>query len=114
MLGGMFSALVYKELTGAPVWLADGLRVATFVVCVLLILIIMESLAGRPVGDRPGWFKLVLWGQLIWSVRIILAGLDRWGKPMWLGGTPVSLVIGVLWLGGWAWRYWPSRPWRRR
>jgi hypothetical protein len=107
---GVLAAFIYKELPGVPLWLANGLRLLQLVLGFLIVLILLQALNGRPAWPRPPWLRVVLFGQTVFALRVILSGVERWGKPLWFGGPVITIVIELTVLVAW-WMRW--REWRR-
>lgn len=100
------AAFIFREIDWLPQWMADAARVAQLVLACVLILVILYSISGKPGGRRPTWL-IVGWlvpGE-IWSWRVLLSGVERWGEPLWYGGTPVTLTMQALVLAGWYLRW---------
>lgn len=86
------TALVFRELN-APLWLVHVVRVVELALTVVLILVVIESISGRPMLHRPPWLRWLLLGLLIWLLREVFAQKERWDAPLWLGGTPTTIAI---------------------
>lgn len=106
----MIASLIYKELTGLPLWFANGVRVIQLILGFAIVLILLEALNGVPAWPRPPWLLLLLAGQTLFALRIILSGVERWNRPLWLGGPVITILIELSILVAWFWRW---RDWRR-
>jgi hypothetical protein len=106
----MLASLIYKELPGVPMWLANGLRVLQLILGFAIVLILLQALNGRPPWPRPAWLLILLAGQTVFALRIILSGIERWNRPIWLGGPGITILIELSILTAWALRW---REWRR-
>jgi hypothetical protein len=104
----VIAALIYKELPGVPLWLANGLRAVQLLLGFAIVLILLQALNGRPAWPRPAWLLILLTGQTVFALRVILSGVERWNKPLWLGGPVITVFIeGTILLAWWLrWREW--------